>query len=141
VLSWLARFKCHSAARSAAIERRHEGSAVRAASALAIRKLGCKACGVRSLQYETQEALTTTGETVRSADVQECIETFAWRDLRFHVVTHDPLSADQIRTIRRTLPKIKRVGLFAEVLALVLGRHVRIRTERPSPDIRFEVGR
>ena len=85
--------------------------------------------------------MTPTTDTVRDADVKDCTETFTWRDLRFHVVTHDPLTADQIRTIRRTLPKINRVGLFAEVVAMVLGRHVQIRTERPSPDIRFEVGR
>ena len=54
---------------------------------------------------------------------------------------HEPLTADQIRTFGPTLPKVTRVGLFAEMVAMVLGRHVRIRTERPSPDIRFEVGR
>lgn len=85
--------------------------------------------------------MTPVSDTVRTTDAQECIETFAWRDLRFHVVTHEPLSTDQIRTIRQTLPKINRVGLFAEVVAMVLGRHVQIRTERPSRDIRFEVGR
>jgi len=74
-------------------------------------------------------------------DAQECIETFPWRDLRFHVVTHDPPSADQIRTIQRTSRKVNRVGLFAEVVVMVLGRQVQIRTERPSPDVRFEVGR
>jgi hypothetical protein len=70
-----------------------------------------------------------------------CIETFAWRGLRFRVVPREPLTADQIRTFGQTLPKVTRVGLFAEMVAMVLGRHVRIRTERPSPDIRFEVGR
>jgi hypothetical protein len=82
-----------------------------------------------------------TTDAVRTANPPECIETFTWHDLRFQVVTHDPLTADQIRTLRQTLPKINRVGLFAEMVAMVLGRHVRIRTERPSPDIRFEVGR
>ena len=79
--------------------------------------------------------------TAHDVDPPECIETFAWRNLRFHVVTHEPLTADQIRTFGQTLPKVTRVGRFAEMVALVLGRHVRIRTERPSPDIRFEVGR
>ena len=82
-----------------------------------------------------------TADAARTANPPECIETFTWRDLRFHVVTHEPLTPDQIRTFGQTLPKVTRVGLFAEVVAMVLGRHVRIRTERPSPDIRFEVGR
>ena len=84
--------------------------------------------------------VTQPADAVRT-DPQESIETFAWRDLRFHVVTADPLTADQLRILRQTLPKIDRVGIFADVLAMILGRHVRIRTERPSPDIRFEVGR
>ena len=84
--------------------------------------------------------LTQPVDAVRTVP-QESIETFAWRELRFQVVTADPLTADQLRILRQTLPKIDRVGLFADVLAMVLGRHVRIRTERPSPDIRFEVGR
>ena len=71
---------------------------------------------------------------------EECVETFAWRDLRFHVVTRDPLTADQRRILRQTLPRIDRVGTFADVLAMILGRHVQIRTVRPSPDIRFEIG-
>jgi len=79
--------------------------------------------------------------TAHDVDPPECIETFAWRGLRVHVVTREPLTADQIRTFGQTLPKIKRVGLFAEMVAMVLERHVQIRTERPSPDIRFEVGR
>ena len=80
-------------------------------------------------------------DLVRDTNAPECIETFAWHDLRFHVVTRHPLSADQLKTLRRALPKIDRVGLFAELVAMVLGRHVQIRTERPSLDIRFEVGR
>jgi hypothetical protein len=42
--------------------------------------------------------------------------------------------------IKRLLPKVAGVGLFADVLAMMFGRSVRIRTERPSPDIRLEVG-
>jgi len=80
-------------------------------------------------------------DLVRDVDTPESIETFSWHDLRIHVVTRDPLSADQIKILRRALPKIERVGQFAELVAMVLGRHVQIRTERPSPDIRFEVSR
>jgi hypothetical protein len=82
-----------------------------------------------------------TADAVRTANPPEYIETFTWHDLRFHVVTGEPLTADQIRTFGQTLPKVTRVGRFAEMVAMVLGRHVQIRTERPSPDIRFEVGR
>jgi hypothetical protein len=38
------------------------------------------------------------------------------------------------------MPRVVSVGQFADVVGMVLGRSVRIRTERPSPDIRFEVG-
>lgn len=79
-------------------------------------------------------------ETVWSTSAAESIETFEWRGLHFHVITATPLLADQVSTIRRTLPKVASVGRFADLLGMVLGRHVRIKTERPSPDIRFEVG-
>ena len=78
---------------------------------------------------------------VDRAESREYVQTFAWRDLRFHVVTPEPLTTEQARILARSVPKIGRVGLFAELVAMVLGRHVRIRTERPSPDVRFEVGR
>ncbi len=68
-------------------------------------------------------------------------ETFAWRDLRFHVVTPEPMTPDQIRTIRQAVPKTPSVGRFADLLGYVLGRHVRIHTERPSADVTFEVAR
>ena len=71
----------------------------------------------------------------------ESISTFEWHGLHLHVVTGEPLPADQARTIERALAKVRSVGQFADVLGMVLGRHVRIRTERPSPDIRLEVGR
>ena len=87
-----------------------------------------------------KESPTPDIEIVRPADTQECVETFAWHNLRFHVVTRDPLTADQIRTIRKALPRIDRVGRFADLVAMILGRHVQIRTIRPSPDIRFEIG-
>jgi hypothetical protein len=99
----------------------------------------CKASRVRSDQH-TKESATPEIEIIRPAETQEWIESFAWRNLRFHVVTRYPLTADQIRTIRKALPKIDRVGRFAELVAMILGRHVQIRTIRPSPDIRFEIG-
>ncbi len=79
-------------------------------------------------------------ETVESPSAAESVETFEWRGLHFHVITTRPLLADQVSTIRRTRPRVASVGACADVLAMVLGRHVRIKTERPSPDIRFEVG-
>jgi hypothetical protein len=78
--------------------------------------------------------------TVLSAAAAECVATFEWRKLHLHVVTRDPLSADQVQVIRRVLPKVTSVGLFADALGMILGRSVRIRTVRPSPDIRLEVG-
>ena len=39
------------------------------------------------------------------------------------------------------MPKVASGGQFADIVAMVLGRQVRIRTERPSPDIRLAVGR
>jgi hypothetical protein len=85
------------------------------------------------------EQPTATTDLVRSPEVQEHVETFEWRHLHFHVVTVDPLTADQVKTLRKALPKIERVGIFAEVVAMIVGRHVQIRTVRPSPDVRFEV--
>jgi hypothetical protein len=73
-------------------------------------------------------------------DAAENVATFEWRKLHFHVVTREPLPADQVRLVERVLPKVKSVGQFADVIGMLLGRSVRIRTERPSPDIRFEVG-
>ncbi len=68
-------------------------------------------------------------------------ETFAWHDLRFHVITPEPLTADQIRLIRRAVPNLPSVGRFADLVGMIVGRHVRIRSERPSPDVTFEVTR
>jgi|APFre7841882630_1041343.scaffolds.fasta_scaffold63105_3 hypothetical protein len=78
--------------------------------------------------------------TVRGMSAAENVETFVWRDLRFHVVTSEPLLEAQVGMIRRALPKVASVGVFADVLGMVLGRRVRIRTVRPSPDVSFEVG-
>lgn len=68
------------------------------------------------------------------------VETrFEWRNLRFVVVTPQPPTESQLGYIRGLLPRLQRVGLFADALGLVFGRHVRIRTTRPSPNIWFEV--
>jgi hypothetical protein len=71
----------------------------------------------------------------------DSVATFEWRNLHLHIISRDPLSAEEVRTIGLVLPKVKSVGQFADVVGMVLGRSVRIRTERPSPDVRFEVGR
>ena len=79
-------------------------------------------------------------QSITDAAAAESVATFEWRKLHFHVVTREPLPADQVRMIERVLPKVQSVGQFADVIGMLLGRSVRIRTERPSPDIRFEVG-
>ena len=84
--------------------------------------------------------MVDTSGTVRGVADEVSIATFEWRNLHLHVVTREPLSPDQLRTIERVLPKVVSVGLFADVVGMVLGRSVRIRTERPSPDVRLEVG-
>jgi hypothetical protein len=81
-----------------------------------------------------------TSQTVPGVASAESVATFEWRKLHFHIVTRDPLLPDQIHTIERVMPRVVSVGQFADVVGMVLGRSVRIRTERPSPDIRFEVG-
>ena len=81
-----------------------------------------------------------TSQTVPSVATAESVATFEWRKLHLHIVTRDPLLPDQVSMIERVLPKVKSVGQFADVVGMVLGLSVRIRTERPSPDIRFEVG-
>ena len=96
--------------------------------------------GVRS-RSEAKEGFEAMTDLVGYVDTPESIETFAWHDLRIHVVTRDPMTADQIKVLQRALKKVDRVGQFAELVAMILGRHVQIRTERPSPDIRFEVSR
>ena len=70
----------------------------------------------------------------------ESVATFEWHALHLHVVTRDPLSPDELRTLQRAMPKVASVGLCADLVGIVLGRSVRIRTERPSPDVRLEVG-
>ncbi|MGA3031559.1 MAG: hypothetical protein ABSE58_12670 [Candidatus Limnocylindrales bacterium] len=80
-------------------------------------------------------------QTVHSVAAEESVTTFEWRHLHLHIVTREPLSSDQVRTIERVLSKVGSVGQFADVVGMVLGRSVRIRTKRPSPDIRLEVGR
>jgi len=82
-----------------------------------------------------------TSQTVPGVAAAESVATFEWRKLHIHVVTREPLAADQIRMVERVLPKVASVGQFADMVGMLLGRSVRIRTERPSPDIRLEVGR
>lgn len=84
--------------------------------------------------------MTDPTQTAHRLAAEESIATFEWRGLHLHVVTREPLSVDQIGTIERMLPKIPSVGVFADLLGIVLGRHVRLKAERPSPDIRLEVG-
>jgi len=84
--------------------------------------------------------MANTSQTVPNVATAESVATFEWRKLHLHIVTRDPLLPDQVHTIERVLPKVKNVGQFADVVGMVLGRSVRIRTERPSPDVRFEVG-
>ena len=84
--------------------------------------------------------MTDALQTVRSFSVDEVTATYTWRGLRLHVVTREPLSPEQARTIERMVPRIPSVGVFADLLGMILGRRVRIRTARPSQDIRFEVG-
>lgn len=74
-------------------------------------------------------------------DAAQSVETFEWRHLRFHVVTAQPLRPEQKAAIARMLPTIDSVTRFAQLLGMVTERHVRIRSERPSPDVRFEIGR
>ncbi|MGH2465476.1 MAG: hypothetical protein ACRDGI_08445 [Candidatus Limnocylindrales bacterium] len=85
------------------------------------------------------EQPTAATDLVQRPEARECIETFEWRHLHFHVVTANPLTSDRVKTLQRAVRKVDRVGTFAEVVAMILGRHVQIRTVRPSPDIRFEV--
>jgi hypothetical protein len=79
-------------------------------------------------------------KTVPSVAPSESVATFAWRNLHFLIVTREPLLPDQVHMIERVLPKVASVGQFADVVGMVLGRFVRIRTERPSPYVRFEAG-
>jgi hypothetical protein len=84
--------------------------------------------------------MTEPGQVTRGIDEDESVATFEWHDLHLHVITREPVSADQLRTIERMARKVSSVGAFADLLGMVLGRHVRIRTERPSADVRLEVG-
>jgi hypothetical protein len=80
------------------------------------------------------------GRDVRTVVAEESVTTFEWRGLHLHVVTREALQADQVRTIERMVSTSPSVGAFADLLGMVLGRHVRVRTERPSVDVRLEVG-
>jgi hypothetical protein len=78
---------------------------------------------------------------IASVAAEESVAMFEWRKLHIHIVTREPLTVDEVRTIERVLPKVASVGQFADVVGMVFGRSVRIRTQRPSTDIRLEVGR
>jgi hypothetical protein len=95
----------------------------------------------RGVAWTDQEShMADPSYIVHSAQAAESVTTFEWRKLHLHVVTRDPMSPDQVRSIDRVLRKVSSVGEFADALGIVLGRRVRIKTERPSPDIRLEVG-
>ena len=64
-------------------------------------------------------------QIVRSIGDEESVATFERRGLHLHVVTREPLLPDEVRTIQRVMRS---------------GRSVRIRTERPSLDVRLEGG-
>lgn len=85
--------------------------------------------------------MTDPSQTVRDIETEDSVATFEWQSLHLHIVTLGPLSADQVFTIERSLPRVSSVGSIADLLSMILGRSVRIRTERPSLDIRLEVGR
>ena len=84
--------------------------------------------------------MTEPGLITRRIAEAESIVTFEWHDLHLHVVTREPLPADTLRTIERMVQKVSGVGAFADLVGMIVGRHVRIRTERPSLDVRLEVG-
>ena len=91
--------------------------------------------------------MTDPSRTIQGPDVSSsiaadtsAITTFDWRGLHLHVATSDALTPDQARTIERALRWVESVGQFADLLGMVLGRRVRITTERPSADIRLDVG-
>ena len=85
--------------------------------------------------------MTDPSQSPPSAGSGEWVTTFVRGKLNLRVVTLAPLSPDEVHALERALPKSGSVELFAEIVSTVLGRHVRIRDERPSPDIRLEVGR
>jgi hypothetical protein len=84
--------------------------------------------------------MADSNQTIRHAQDAEVVATFEWRGLHLHVVTPDPLTDEQVRMIGRGLSKVTSVGMFADLVGMLLGRSVRIRTKRPSSDIRLEVG-
>ena len=78
--------------------------------------------------------------TERTVTREPSSATFEWRGLHLHVLTPEPLPAEQARTIARMVPKVPSVSVFADLVGMVTGRHVRVRTERPSPDVWLDVG-
>ena len=84
--------------------------------------------------------MTDPGRTIPGVDRSASRTTFDWRGLHLHVITADALTPDQVRTIQRALRWIESVGQFADLLGMVLGRRVRITTDRPSTEVRLDVG-
>jgi hypothetical protein len=85
--------------------------------------------------------MADASQTAQRAEVRDSLATFEWRHLHIHVVTQEPLSVGELRMIERMVPKVTSVGQFADLVAMLLGRQVRINTERPSRHVRLEVGR
>jgi hypothetical protein len=85
--------------------------------------------------------MVESSQVIPRMSAAENVSTIEWRGLHLHVVTLEPLSPDQVRDIKRSLVKVSSVGQAADILGMILGRSVRIRTERPSLDVRLEVGR
>jgi chemotaxis protein CheY-P-specific phosphatase CheC len=85
--------------------------------------------------------MVESSQVIPRMSAAENVSTFEWRSLHLHVVTLEPLSPDRVRDITRSLAKVSSVGQAADILSMILGRSVRIRTERPSLDVRLEVGR
>ena len=56
--------------------------------------------------------MTEPGLIARRVAKDESVATFEWHDLHFHVITRDPVSADQLQTIERMVRKVPSVGAF-----------------------------
>jgi hypothetical protein len=84
--------------------------------------------------------MADTTQIVRQVGDAESVATFEWRGLHVHVVTLKPLTDEQVRMVGRALPKVTGAGMFADLVGMLLGRSVRIRMQRPSPDVRLKVG-
>jgi hypothetical protein len=90
---------------------------------------------------EYRSLVVEFSQVIPRMSAAENVSTFEWRGLHLHAVTSEPPSPDQVRDIKRSLAKVSSVGQAADILGMILGRSVRSRTERPSLDVRLEVGR